>query len=1065
MIDTVLTSLESSTSSGFLPSHDLRKFPIISEFLHPFLQSVEELGVQEYVCGRKSMESYKWIYNIILLNLYLVCLESLQKTEVNPSNVDIVTDLISKERALYGSLDPSIRHYIVKRGISIKENTYIGFDTEFTITDSGLNQLVSAQLAVTTKSYVKIPKISSYKISQLDEESNKVINLNTTSSVLNYPKIETSIKMCIDEVRRIKYTTQDMKMLVLTEGMKMIKGIRYTELEDHFVFTLPRSLIQPYIHYGTTFSLQELLRISSGIAKPYHTKTNTALMQLIEEISSSELNYLVGKEQLESEILQKYSDYPGIIQLEAGFGQRLPLQESTELKELKEEKGEKKLSREYIIDLFPQKVSVTRSRTYYLIAHLTPADLSMLSDFEDLKDDLSIVNGSFVTLGKPIKFCGKNLQIRDTMLLAPGGGRSLAAIGRLYGGVLNKVEISQEDLEDMQGFLARDKEKFTEYALRDAIISLIHASWMEDFNFQIGVVGIPLSLSSVGRSYVKYLWREDNYKGYQISNKYLLGDVSSSITPKGLNVIKDIGFVLAYYTSNYKGGRNECFMYGLDRETEWFDYDLTNAYTTVMSMAGHPDYESCIRLSKTALEAMSNTEILFSYLIIHADFEFPVDTKYPSIPCYVDENCTVYPLRGRCVITGSEYLLATSQECNFKLLDIYYTPFHKSEYKDSKPFNSIVKLVQEQRREHAKGTISNLMYKEIGNSIYGSVVRGIGNKRRYDIKSKGTVRMLGDELTNPLIASWTTAFVRSVIGECLHSIKVLGGLVVSVTTDGFICNVQDLESKISENFLFSEFKNIRMMLSDNNTALELKSGGKGIIAWTTRGQLGLESKIIATTGIQHRVFDGKDQMLKGFISIFKSENKTIEYVQGRLRSASDIYKKGGHVTMVRRDQLFRMHFDNRRILEWETSIPPTIENLIDSKPMEDIDQAKNLRFIARMSKNKQYSKYSNSGKSVNKYVNSSEIAVRNFLKGLLSTPPMFNLSRGDFYTYGSIVEYIKDFDPKIKINEVSVSLIQQRVKLYKWLPLKKNKESEVFVKYIQQKFKDFDVEAYYGLKE
>jgi len=99
--------------------------------------------------------------------------------------------------------------------------------------------------------------------------------------------------------------------------------------------------------------------------------------------------------------------------------------------------------------------------------------------------------------------------------------------------------------------------------------------------------------------------------------------------------------------------------------------------------------------------------------------------------------------------------------------------------------------------------------------------------------------------------------------------------------------------------------------------------------------------------------------------------------------------------------------------------------------MEDIDQAKNLRFIARMSKNKQYSKYSNSGKSVNKYVNSSEIAVRNFLKGLLSTPPMFNLSRGDFYTYGSIVEYIKDFDPKIKINEVSVSLIQQRVKLYK----------------------------------
>jgi hypothetical protein len=114
-------------------------------------------------------------------------------------------------------------------------------------------------------------------------------------------------------------------------------------------------------------------------------------------------------------------------------------------------------------------------KNYYLIAHLTPADLSLLSDFDEIKEELSIVNGSFVTLGKALKYSGKNIHIRDTMLLAPGGGRSLAAIGRLYGGVLNKLEITREDLENMQGFLERDKAKFTEYALRDAIISLIHA--------------------------------------------------------------------------------------------------------------------------------------------------------------------------------------------------------------------------------------------------------------------------------------------------------------------------------------------------------------------------------------------------------------------------------------------------------------------------------------------------------------------------------------------------------------------------------------------------------------
>lgn len=172
-----------------------------------------------------------------------------------------------------------------------------------------------------------------------------------------------------------------------------------------------------------------------------------------------------------------------------------------------------------------------------------------------------------------------------------------------------------------------------------------------------------------------------------------------------------------------------------------------------MSMAGHPDYERCVRLTLKELGNLTKEEVLYNYLILNAEFEFPANTKYPSIPCYVDENCTVYPLKGSCVLTGAEYLLAISQGCRLKIHDIYYTPVRTSEYSDFKPFSEVLKLVQEQRREHVKGSISNLMYKEIGNSIYGSVVRGISNKKKFDVKSNSTVRMKGDELTNPLIAS------------------------------------------------------------------------------------------------------------------------------------------------------------------------------------------------------------------------------------------------------------------------------------------------------------------------
>jgi len=51
-----------------------------------------------------------------------------------------------------------------------------------------------------------------------------------------------------------------------------------------------------------------------------------------------------------------------------------------------------------------------------------------------------------------------------------------------------------------------------------------------------------------------------------------------------------------------------------------------------------------------------------------------------------------------------------------------------------------------------------------------------------------------------------------------------------VTTDGFICDVENLESKLSTNFLFQQYKIIRMDLSGDDTGLELKSSGKGIIA-------------------------------------------------------------------------------------------------------------------------------------------------------------------------------------------------------------------------------------------
>lgn len=47
----------------------------------------------------------------------------------------------------------------------------------------------------------------------------------------------------------------------------------------------------------------------------------------------------------------------------------------------------------------------------------------------------------------------------------------------------------------------------------------------------------------------------------------MIGDAASVQTPQGLRATSDVGLKLSYYIANYKGGRNESFMFGVDRET------------------------------------------------------------------------------------------------------------------------------------------------------------------------------------------------------------------------------------------------------------------------------------------------------------------------------------------------------------------------------------------------------------------------------------------------------------------------------------------------------------------
>jgi hypothetical protein len=180
--------------------------------------------------------------------------------------------------------------------------------------------------------------------------------------------------------------------------------------------------------------------------------------------------------------------------------------------------------------------------------------------------------------------------------------------------------------------------------------------------------------------------------------------------------------------------------------------------------------------------------------------------------------------------------------------------------------------------------------------------------------------------------------------------------------------------------------------------------------------------------------------------VLLTKEKSFNFLTSRLRSAKDIYLKGGHVTMIYSDQIYRLMFDNKRII-LDKDINVT---LFDSKPLKNIEEGKMLRYISKLPKTISYSKMSGSG-SINLYKSNEELMIRNFIKALLRGE--LNLNSDSFKNYHEIVKFIKDYKSDFTISENYIAQLKRRgnfVKVPRFVGCEK------FVDHIRKRFKDFD---------
>lgn len=148
------------------------------------------------------------------------------------SEDDYLVDLEVLKNELVGLLSSEWRIGLVKRGISIVQNTYTGFDSEYENLDMRFNKLLTYQLAVNGKSILKIPKLGNL-ITRYQNQKN-----------FNNELLKESMYHFIDSYRKTEYPEFDSSFSTVIKGLKKVFAdlkLKVIEDDSWYIFIFPKS--------------------------------------------------------------------------------------------------------------------------------------------------------------------------------------------------------------------------------------------------------------------------------------------------------------------------------------------------------------------------------------------------------------------------------------------------------------------------------------------------------------------------------------------------------------------------------------------------------------------------------------------------------------------------------------------------------------------------------------------------------------------------------------------------------------------------------------------------------
>lgn len=550
-----------------------------------------------------------------------------------------------------------------------------------------------------------------------------------------------------------------------------------------------------------------------------------------------------------------------------------------------------------------------------LVGHFAVADLSAFSDFNKLKSQFDALRRTFVSVTRPTIWKLWDSQrhphivriiLRDTMLLAPQSCRKLSNLGEFL--KLEKISLPDGMIERMDELLISDRELFIEYAIRDAEIAARYIERIIELNSKItGDDSVPVSLSSIGLSFLDKVWTENNIIAHSVLGTHVVMKTAWNAARK--KYITRPHVVLSVNRHSYEnlavecylGGRNECFIFGASEIAKWTDCDLRSAYPSAMALLGLPDWDA-LRLTKDLNDFQP-----CSFAFAHVRFKFPPQTKFPCSPVWTERGL-LFPLEGEAWCSAPEIYLAREMGAQLEIITGILIPTSS----DTFPYLDFTIRCGSERQKYEKGSLENALWKETTNCLYGKLAQGLppkrnsglGRKRCFDSRTDSYKDMPPSKITNPYAAAFVTSFVRASVGEMLFRLPD-SVTVASVTTDGFCSTAtRDQLGFAASGPICQHLSRARSLISGDPTVWEIKHEAEQVLCWRTRGAATLKggedhTPILAMAGLKspHRqkaqsnawVVDQfinrtgpVPQTFKGFPPISEMCRKDVDFLQREL---------------------------------------------------------------------------------------------------------------------------------------------------------------------------------------